>query len=251
MFKIFKTTIYLIILFFCATTISNAQYKKFNNPILAGFYPDPSICKVDSDYYLVNSTFIFYPGIPIFHSKDLVNWKLLGHVLDRPEQLNLDSMGISRGIYAPAIRYNKGTFYVTCTLVEGGGNFIVKSEKPEGPWSNPIWLPEINGIDPSLYFDNDGKTYITYNSDAPDNKPLYEGHRTVRMVEFDIDNMKVISDPIILINGGVDISKKPIWIEGPHIYKINGMYYLTAAEGGTAEDHSRNLRSHPEDLSPT
>lgn len=239
MLKVFKTTVYSIVIFFCVSTILNAQDKKFNNPILAGFYPDPSICKVESDYYLVNSTFAFYPGIPIFHSKDLVNWKLIGHVLDRPEQLNLDGFGISRGIFAPAIRYNNGIFYVTCTLVDGGGNFIVYSEKPEGPWSNPIWLPEINGIDPSLYFDDDGKVYITYNSDAPENKPLYEGHRTVRMVEFDIDSMKVISDPIILINGGVDISKKPIWIEGPHIYKINGLYYLTAAEGGTAEDHSQ------------
>ncbi len=213
--------------------------EKFVNPILAGFYPDPSICNARSDYYLVNSTFGYFPGIPVFHSKDLVNWKLIGHVLDRPEQLNLDGFGVSRAIFAPAISYNNGKFYVTCTLIDGGGNFIVSADKPEGPWTNPIWLPEINGIDPSLFFDDDGRAYITYNSDAPDNKPLYSGHRTVRMVEFDIVNMKVISEPIILINGGVDISTKPVWIEGPHIYKINGTYYLTAAEGGTAEDHSQ------------
>lgn len=228
----------LLTLFITLVSCSGVE-EKFVNPILAGFYPDPSICKVGSDYYIVNSTFGYFPGIPIFHSKDLVNWKLIGHVLDRPEQLNLEGFGVSRAIFAPAIRYNKGKFYVTCTLVDGGGNFIVSADKPEGPWSNPIWLPEINGIDPSLFFDDDGKTYITYNSDAPDNKPLYPGHRTVRMVEFDIYKMKVISEPIILINGGVDISKKPVWIEGPHIYKINGIYYLTAAEGGTAEDHSQ------------
>ncbi|MBN1302581.1 MAG: glycoside hydrolase family 43 protein [Melioribacteraceae bacterium] len=211
----------------------------FNNPILAGFYPDPSICKVGDNYYLVNSTFSYFPGIPVFHSGDLVNWKLIGHALDRPEQLSLNGLGVSRGIFAPAISYNNGTFYVTCTLVDGGGNFVVKADKPEGPWSDLIWLPEINGIDPSLFFDDDGRAYITFNSDAPDNKPLYEGHRTVRIVEFDITDMKVISEPKILINGGVDLSKKPIWIEGPHIYKINNMYYLTAAEGGTAEDHSQ------------
>ena len=251
-----KLILYVMIIILGSVTVYKAQEKEFVNPILAGFYPDPSICKVGSDYYLVNSTFIFYPGIPIFHSRDLVNWKLLGHVLDRPEQLNLDSMGISRGIYAPAIRYNNGTFYVTCTLVAGGGNFIVYSDKPEGPWSNPVWLPEINGIDPSLFFDvedpdssgNDGKVYIIFNSDAPDNKPLYQGHRTIRIVDFDIDNFKVTSEPKILINGGVDFSKKPIWIEGPHIYKIKGTYYLTAAEGGTAEDHSQViLRSNKVD----
>lgn len=232
-----KFFIFLVLLI--SSISCSGEEEKLVNPILAGFYPDPSLCKVGSDYYLVNSTFGYFPGIPVFHSKDLVNWKLIGHVLDRTEQLNLDGFGVSRGIFAPAIRYNNGKFYVTCTLVDGGGNFIVSADKPEGPWSNPIWLPEINGIDPSLFFDDDGRTYITYNSDAPDNKPLYPGHRTVRMVEFDIVNMKVVRKPIILINGGVDISKKPVWIEGPHIYKINGTYYLTAAEGGTAEDHSQ------------
>jgi len=213
----------------------------FSNPILAGFYPDPSICKVEDDYFLVTSTFSFFPGIPIFQSKDLVNWKLIGHVLDRPEQLNLDSQGVSRGLFAPTIRYNNGLFYVTCTLVDVGGNFVVTSKSAEGPWSNPIWLPEINGIDPSFFFDDDGKSFVLYNSDAPDNKPLYQGHRTIRMVEFDIEKMTVTSEPKILINGGVDITKKPIWIEGPHIYKVNGTYYLTAAEGGTAEDHSQTI----------
>ncbi len=216
----------------------NAQKKTFINPILSGFYPDPSICKVGSDYYIVNSTFAYYPGIPVFHSKDLVNWELVSHVIDRPEQMSFDSLGVSRGIFAPAIRYKDGIFYVTCTLVDGGGNFIVTSEKPEGPWSDPIWLPEINGIDPCLVFDED-KAYIIYNSDAPDNKPLYDGHRTIRMNEFDLKNLKVISDNKILVNGGVDLLKKPIWIEGPRIFKEGDFYYLTAAEGGTAEDHSQ------------
>lgn len=232
--------ILLVFSLLCLSDIAKAQStESFTNPILAGFYPDPSICKAEDGYYLVNSTFAYFPGIPVFHSKDLVNWKLIGHVLSDPEKFNLDGFGVSRAIFAPAIRYHNGIFYVTCTLVDGGGNFIVKAENPAGPWSDIKWLPEINGIDPCLYFDDDGKTYILYNSDAPDNKPLYDGHRTIRIVEFDIDDLKVISEPKILVNGGVDISQKPIWIEGPHIYKVNGMYYLTAAEGGTAEDHSQ------------
>lgn len=229
-----------LLLFSVLFSVSYSQTEnKFRNPILAGFYPDPSVCKVGSDYYLVNSTFGYFPGIPIFKSKDLVSWNLIGHVLGRSEQLNLDGMGITRGLFAPAIRYNNGTFYVTCTLVDGGGNFVVTSKKPEGPWSNPVWMPEVNGIDPSLFFDDNGKAYLLYNSDAPENKPLYSGHRTIRIREFDTVNLKVSSDERIIVNGGVDLSKKPVWIEGPHIYKINGKYFLTAAEGGTAEDHSQ------------
>jgi xylan 1,4-beta-xylosidase len=238
--KLLLLNLSLIILFLSAAFDNSFAQKEgmFTNPILAGFYPDPSICKVEDNYYLVNSTFSYFPGIPVFHSKDLVNWKLIGHVLDRPEQLNLDGQGVSRGIFAPAIRYNDGVFYVTCTLVDIGGNFIATSKSPGGPWSNPVWIPEINGIDPSLFFDDDGKAYILYNSIAPDDKPLYDGHRTIRMYEFDIENLKVAGKEKILVNGGTDISKKPIWIEAPHIFQKDGYYYLIAAEGGTAEQHS-------------
>lgn len=217
---------------------SSAQEKQFPNPILAGFYPDPSICRVGKDYYLVTSTFSYFPGIPVFHSRDLVNWKLIGHVMDRPEQLNLDGQGVSRGLFAPSIRYYKGLFYVTCTQVDRGGNFIVTAQSPSGPWSNPFWLPEINGIDPSLFFDDDGKAYFIYNSIPPDNKSLYDGHRTIRMIALDIKTLKAVGKEKILVNGGVDITKKPVWIEAPHIFKKDGSYYLIAAEGGTAEQHS-------------
>lgn len=210
----------------------------FNNPILAGWYPDPSITDDgNGNFYMVHSTFAFYPGIPIFHSRDLVNWKQIGHVLDRPEQLDLEGFGVSRAIFAPDISYDNGKFYVTCTMVDGKGNFVVTADNPAGPWSNPVWLPEVSGIDPGLFFD-DEKTYLVYNSEAPDNKPMYQGHRTIRMVEFDKEALKVLSDNRILVNGGVDISKKPIWAEGPRIYKLNGYYYLMTAEGGTAIDHS-------------
>ena len=220
------------------TNLFSQNKPEFDNPILAGFYPDPSICRVDSDYYLVNSTFAYSPGIPVFHSKDLVNWELIGHVMDRSEQMDLNGLGVSRGIFAPAIRYHSGIFFITCTLVDAGGNFIVTSDKPEGPYSNPVFIPEINGIDPSMFFDDNGKAYILYNSVAPDNKSLYSGHRTIRMYEFDLDNLKVIGNEKILVNGGTDLSKKPVWIEGPHIYKVNDYYYLMAAEGGTADQHS-------------
>ena len=228
----------ILLILFLSFGQSAAQEIRYANPILAGFYPDPSICRVGKDYYLVTSTFSYFPGIPIFQSRDLVNWKLIGHVMDRPEQLNLDGQGVSRGLFAPTIRYNKGLFYVVCTQVDRGGNFIVTATTPAGPWSNPVWLPEINGIDPSPFFDDDGKAYILYNSIPPDNKSLYNGHRTIRMIELDLKSLKVVGTEKLLINGGVDITKKPVWIEAPHVIKKDGSYYLIAAEGGTAEQHS-------------
>jgi xylan 1,4-beta-xylosidase len=229
----------VLILIFILSSLIFAQGKgEFTNPILAGFYPDPSICKAGNSYYLVNSTFSYYPGITIFKSDDLINWKLIGYAMNRASQINLDSLGVSRGIFAPAIRFYDGTFYITCTLVDAGGNFIVKAKDPAGPWSDPVWIPQVNGIDPSMFFDDNGKAYIIYNSIPPDDKPVYNGHRTIRMYEYDMKNLKVTGEEHILINGGSDISKKPVWVEGPHIYKKDGFYYLMAAEGGTSDQHS-------------
>ncbi|MBL0745574.1 glycoside hydrolase family 43 protein [Chryseolinea lacunae] len=214
-----------------------AQSTTVINPVLAGFYPDPSVLKVGPDYYLINSTFAYFPGIPVFHSKDLKNWKQIGNVISRPSQMNFMGHRMTRGLFAPAIAYHNGTFYVTCTLIDKGGNFVVTAKSAAGPWSDPVFLPEVRGIDPSLYFDGD-KAYIIYNSDAPENKPLYPGHRTIRMYEFDYNNLKVTGEEKTLVNGGVDLSKKPVWIEGPHFIKRNGWYYLYAAEGGTSVNHS-------------
>src|SRR5215213_3770781 len=141
-----------------------ASAQQYSNPILTGFYPDPAICRVGSDYYLVNSSFAYYPGLPIFHSKDLVNWKQIGHAMNRPEQLDLDGAGVSRGLFAPDITYHKGTFYIVCTLIDKLGNFVITAKDPKGPWSNPVALPQVNGIDPALFFDEDDKAYIVFNS---------------------------------------------------------------------------------------
>lgn len=210
---------------------------QYRNPVLAGFYPDPSVCRVDSDYYMVNSTFSYFPGIPVFHSRDLVHWKQLGHVLDRPSQLNLDSLGLSWGVFAPAISWHRNKFYVINTIVNRGGNFYVTADNPAGPWSEPVWLPEIDGIDPSFFFDDDGKAYVVNNGPAP-GKELYPGHRALWIQEFSVDSGKLTGPRKVLVDGGVDIRTNPQWIEGPHIFKKNGWYYLIAAEGGTSEWHS-------------
>jgi alpha-N-arabinofuranosidase len=213
--------------------------KQYLNPILAGFYPDPSICRVGDDYYLVNSSFSYFPGVPIFHSRDLINWTQIGDVLNRASDFETLRPGdVSRGIYAPAIRYHDGTFYMVTTLVNGGGNFYVTARDPAGPWSEPHWLKSVDGIDPSFFFDDDGKAYIAHCGPAPDGKSLYQGHRTIRVQEVNLQSADVTGEEKILVNGGTDISKHPVWIEGPHLFKRDGKYYLIAAEGGTGFNHS-------------
>ena len=211
---------------------------EFYNPILQGCYPDPAITKKGDDYYMVVSSFVMFPGVPIFHSKDLVNWTQIGHVLDRPSQLEVSNSGISRGIYAPGIMYNKhnDTFYMITTNVAGSGNIVVKTKDPKEGWSDPYDL-KFDGIDPSIFFDDDGKAYVVHN-DAP-KEALYGGHRVIKVWEYDVEADQVIegTDKVI-VDGGVDITKNPIWIEAPHLYKKDGKYYLMCAEGGTGGWHS-------------
>jgi xylan 1,4-beta-xylosidase len=219
-----------------ASPISEYEYR---NPILAGYYPDPSICRVGDDYYLTNSTFAHFPGLPIFHSKDMVNWTQIGNAIDRPDQLPYDGIGISRGLFAPAISYHDGLFYLVCTMIDAGGNFLVTAEDPAGPWSDPIWL-DFDGIDPSLYFDEStGRAWMLNNGPPPNNAPLYDGHRAVWIQEWDIAARELIGPRKIIINGGVDLSTQPVWIEGPHIYRRGDWYYLNCAEGGTSVNHSQ------------
>ncbi len=214
---------------------------EFYTPILQGCYPDPAICRKGDDYYLVCSSFAMFPGVPIFHSKDLVNWTQIGHVLDRVSQLNVFDCGISAGVYAPGITYNPNndTFYMIVTAFAGGaGNIIVKTKDPLKGWSDPYKL-NFNGIDPAIFFDDNGKAYIVHN-DAPDQgKELYSGHRVIKVWEYDVEKDQVIAGTDkIIVDGGVDLAKKPIWIEAPHIYKKNGKYFLMCAEGGTGDWHS-------------
>ncbi|WP_210420712.1 glycoside hydrolase family 43 protein [Chitinophaga sp. XS-30] len=217
--------------------IGAAQSITLVNPVLSGFYPDPSVVKAGPDYYLVNSTFSYFPGLPIFHSRDLKNWKQIGNAIDRTTQMQFMKQRTTRGLFAPGISHHNGIFYIACTNIDDGGNFVITAKDPAGPWSDPVWLPAVRGIDPSVHFVDD-KAYIIYNSDPPEHKALYPGHRTIRMYEFDPVAMKVTGEEKILVNGGVDISKKPVWIEAPHLLKRNGWYYLYAAEGGTSVNHS-------------
>lgn len=241
--KVFITLCFITLTTFL--TAQNIHKPVVENPILKGFYPDPSICRVGEDYYLVTSSFEYYPGIPIFHSKDLVHWEQIGHVLDRPSQLNLDSIRVSGGVYAPTIRYHKGVFYVINTLIGKGGNFYVTATNPAGPWSDPVFIKDSPGIDPSLFFDTDDKVYYTGNGRPVENTPDSK-KRHIWLQEFDVKQQKLVGEKsIILVEGALHEAQSA---EAPHIYKKDGYYYLIIAEGGTGENHavtvfrSKNIR---------
>lgn len=211
---------------------------QYLNPVLAGFYPDPSIARRGEDFYLVHSTFAWFPGIPIFHSRDLVNWRQIGNAIDREGMLDFSGLRLSRGVFAPTIEHHDGRFFIANTCVDCGGNFVLVANDPSGPWSDPIWTPDVGGIDPSLFFDDDGRAYIL-NNDAPPGAARYDGHRAIWIREVEPGSFRSLAPATALVDGGVRPEEKPIWIEGPHLYKRDGWYYLSAAEGGTAVDHSQ------------
>ena len=211
---------------------------KAKNPIMPGFYPDPSILAVGEDFYLCNSTFSYFPGLPVMHSKDLVHWEQAGNVLDRHSQLPLDNGGHSDGLYAPTIRYHEGKYYVICTnMTIGGKNFVVVSDKPEGPYSEPYYIDDADGIDPSLFFDDDGKCYYIGTHENPDGVK-YNGDWFIYICELDLNTMQLKGEKKNVWNGAL---KGCIWPEGPHIYKENGYYYIMHAEGGTGPEHSEMI----------
>ena len=212
--------------------------KYYRNPILPGFYPDPSICRVDEDYYLITSSFEYFPGVPIFHSKDLVHWRQIGHVLERPTQLELDQVACSGGIYAPTIRFSQGRFYMITTRTGMPGpnrNFIVTAARAEGPWSEPCWLPDAPGIDPSLFFDDDNRAWCTGNM-LPETGEKYPGHRDIWLQELDLATMQLTGTRQVILEMGA--MNRAIHVEASHIYAVNGLYYLMVAEGGTGHTHS-------------
>ena len=203
------------------------------NPILAGFYPDPTFLAVGDDYYIVNSTFSFFPGLPVLHSKDLAHWEQIGNILDRDSQLPLKNSGHSRGLFAPVIRYHEGKYYAICTNVSHGNNFIVVADSIEGPWSEPYYLEDADGIDPSLFFDDDGRCYYCGTHPNPDGVK-YNGDWYIYVKELDLKTMKLVGEHKNVWNGSM---RNVIWPEGPHIYKKDGYYYIMHAEGGTGPDH--------------
>ena len=212
--------------------------SQYRNPVIAGFYPDPSAIRVGDDFYLVNSTFGYFPGLPVFHSRDLVSWRQIGNAIDRADQLDYESDELTMGLFAASISHHDGTFYIanTCFYCDRG-NFIVTAKNPAGPWSDPVWLG-FEGIDPSLFFDDDGKAWML-NNGIPEGKMRYDGHRAIWIQQFDVAAKKMVGPRKVLVDGGADPASKPEHVEGPHLFKHDGYYYLTAAEGGTGEQHAQ------------
>lgn len=219
-----------------------SEEGEFYNPILPGWYSDPSVVRNGGDYYLVTSTFGYFPGIPLYHSRDLVNWRLVRNVLDRPGQVpGLKGQSLDRGgIYAPQISYNpvNGKYYVVTTDVgRKEGHFYVTATDPEGDWSDPVWLRGIDGIDPSFFFDDDGEAYIVYKEDTS-GRPKWSNYRCIRFIRFDTATGQTAGESWPLVEEGVGPEERLDRDEGPHIYKVDGKYILVCAEGGTSTHHS-------------
>ena len=206
-------------------TSNETAVTAYRNPILPGTTPDPSAVRVGDDFYLVVSSFEYFPGVPIYHSRDLVHWRQIGHVLTRESQLKLLGVQSSKGIFAPTLRYHDGTFYMVTTNMEGGGSFYVTATDAGGPWSDPIWVREdVFTMDPSLLFDDDGRVYYTRHGDGR--------HGAIYQAEIDIATGRLFDAPRKIWDG-----TGGIWPEGPHLYKVDGNYYLMISEGGTSYDH--------------
>ncbi len=204
-----------------------------SNPILPGFHPDPTICRANGKYYLACSSFAYFPGVPIFESEDLANWRQIGNALTRDSQVPLCGAGVSEGIYAPTLRFRDGIFYLVTTNLPEMGNFIVTAKDPAGPWSEPHYLKGACGIDPSLFFDDDGKCW--YVGQRERSAGWYFGDCEIYLSCLDLYSMRLTGPQVVLARG---FQRRAIWPEGPHIYKRDGWYYLLHAEGGTGSDHS-------------
>lgn len=201
---------------------------QYSNPVIRGFNPDPSICEANGKFYLVCSSFCYFPGVPLYESEDLVNWTRIGAVITRPSQVNLEGMNIHTGIYAPTIRFHDGRFYMITTNVGGGGHFYVYTDDIYGEWSEPIWI-DLPGIDPDLYFEN-GRCYMTCNGNDS------EGKACVLTVEIDIKTGQKLSEQNVQWYGTGGRH-----IEAPHLYKIGDFYYILNSEGGTEYGHMVNI----------
>jgi xylan 1,4-beta-xylosidase len=207
--------------------------RRFRNPVIPGFHPDPSVCRIGPDFFLVTSSFEYFPAIPLFHSRDLVTWRQIGHCLERRGQVDLSAAPSSGGIYAPTIRHYQGTTYVTATNVTGGGHFIVSTRDPFGPWSEPVWVDQ-DGIDPSLFFE-DGAAYFSSTIEPGPGgphpvRPSFQ--RGIQQSVIDVTTGALLDGPRLVWTGTG--GKYP---EGPHLLRRGEFYYLVIAEGGTEYGH--------------
>jgi xylan 1,4-beta-xylosidase len=210
-------------------------------PVIPGFHPDPSVVRVGGDYYLVTSSFEYFPGIPLFHSRDLVEWEQIGHVLDRPEQLDVLEAGASGGIFAPTIRHHNGRFWViTTNTTDAGGQLLVWADDPRGPWSDPVRIPHVDGIDPDLAWDDAGHALMTYSSFDLD---ADQSH--IRQVRIIPETGEVLTEPLDLWSG-----TGRAYPEAPHLYRIEDDWYLMLAEGGTERGHSVVIARGPTPQGP-
>jgi xylan 1,4-beta-xylosidase len=204
------------------------------NPVLPGCHPDPSVCRVGADYFMVTSTFAYHPGIPVHQSRDLVSWRRVGHVLDGDSWLPLGSNTVSHGVWAPTIRHHDGVFYVVFTIVrgtEGATTYVTTAADPAGQWAVPAPL-EADGIDPSLFFDHDGRAWFTAARDAT--APDATGSGEIWLRELDLGTLTLVGPTHVLWHGALTGQ----WVEAPHIYERNGRYHLIGAEGGTERNHA-------------
>lgn len=214
--------------------------KTFKNPVLKGFYPDPSICRVDDTYYMVTSSFYYFPGLPVFRSKDLIHWEQIANAISRPGQIDFRNCDSSEGLWAPTIRYHNGKFYIVDTLDVNGRtdryNFIITAEDPAGEWSDAVIIDGAGGIDPSLFFEEDGTIWYCSNHIAEDLQ--YPTHKVIYACQLDPETFQIIGEKHIIYDGAVTHS---LFMEAPHIYKIDDRYYLMTASGGTQTNHAIDM----------
>lgn len=233
--------------FFCTFRIGAAadQESLATNPVIPGFNPDPSVCRAGDDYYLATSSFEYFPGVPIYHSRDLAHWEMVGHALSTREQLDLTGVRPSGGIFAPTLRFHNGVFYMINVLIGSPlhkGIFVVTATDPAGPWSMPHWIEGARGIDPSLFFDDDGTAWLCANR-SPEKK-VHDKHREIWIQKLNLETFQ-LEGPEGTLDSGPYFANGRLGsvnnFEAPHLYKKNGWYYLMLSHGGTSLNHAVSI----------